>query len=140
VVLQLEGVLLFGNADDLSAKVKMLFQHTDMITLDMRRVSDIDVSGANILANLINKSRALRKHLLFCEVPPSQLASIKGLFGKRSEADELIKPDLDSALEWMEEKALLLHADKRKRMCLHFLKSIFSRACNKPVLNVSATY
>ncbi len=112
-VLQLEGVLFFGNADDLSAKVKTLFQHTDMLTLDMRGVSDIDVSGANILANLIRKSRELNKSLLFCEVPAPQLASIKGLYLQTSEADELIKPDLDSALEWMEEKSLLLHADKR---------------------------
>jgi MFS superfamily sulfate permease-like transporter len=114
-VLQLEGVLFFGNADDLSAKVKTLFQQTDMVTLDMRGVSDIDVSGANILANLISKSHELKKDLLFCEVPSSQLASIKGLFRKASEADELIKPDLDSALEWMEEKSLLLHADKRSQ-------------------------
>jgi len=113
VVLQLEGVLFFGNADDLSAKVKTLFQETDMITLDMRGVSDIDVSGANILANLIGKGRELKKSILFCEIPSAQLASIKGLFQQASEADELIKPDLDSALEWMEEKSLLLHANRR---------------------------
>jgi CRP-like cAMP-binding protein len=77
-VLQLEGVLFFGNADDLSAKVKMLFREADMIALDMRGVSDVDVSGANILANLISKN-------------------------------------LDSALEWMEEKSLLRHADKRSQ-------------------------
>jgi sulfate permease, SulP family len=114
-VLQLEGVLFFGNADDLSAKVKTLFQQTDMIALDMRGVGDIDVSGANILANLISKSRELKKSLLFCEVRSAQLARLKGLFRKASEADELIKPDLDSALEWMEEKSLLLHADQRSQ-------------------------
>ena len=48
-VMQLEGVLFFGNADDLSAQIKSLFQKTDMVTLDMRGVNDIDVSGANIL-------------------------------------------------------------------------------------------
>jgi SulP family sulfate permease len=114
-VLQLEGVLFFGNADDLSAKVKTLFQQTDMVALDMRGVSDIDVSGANILANLISKSHELKKSLLFCEVPSAQFARIKSLFSKASEATELIKPDLDSALEWMEEKSLLLHADKRSQ-------------------------
>ena len=82
MVLQLEGVLFFGNADDLSAKVKTLFQKADMIALDMRGVSDIDVSGANILANLISKSRDLKKSLLFCEIPSAQLARIKGLFSK----------------------------------------------------------
>ena len=115
MVLQLEGVLFFGNADDLSAKVKTLFQKADMIALDMRGVSDIDVSGANILANLISKSRDLKKSLLFCEIPSAQLARIKGLFLKASEADDLVKPDLDSALEWMEEKSLFLHADKRSQ-------------------------
>jgi len=114
-VLQLEGVLFFGNADDLSAKVKTLFQQTDMIALDMRAVSDIDVSGANILASLVGRSRELKKSLLFCEVPSAQLTRIKGLLGKAPEADELIEPDLDSALEWMEEKSLLLHADKRSQ-------------------------
>jgi len=114
-ILQLEGVLFFGNADDLSAQVKALFQQTDMIALDMRGVSDIDVSGANILANLIAKSHELQKRLLFCEVPAAQSDRIKGLFNNASEAGELIKPDLDSALEWIEEKSLLLHADKRSQ-------------------------
>src|SRR5262245_5127548 len=57
----------------------------------------------------------LKKSLLLCEVPSAQLARVRGLFGNASEADELIKPDLDSALEWMEEKSLLLHADKRSQ-------------------------
>jgi SulP family sulfate permease len=114
-VLQLEGVLFFGNADDLSARVKSLFQQTDMITLDMRGVNDIDVSGANILANLVSKSRELKKSLLFCDVPPAHLSAIKDLLPETAGADELIKQDLDSALEWMEEKSLLLHEDKRSQ-------------------------
>jgi MFS superfamily sulfate permease-like transporter len=115
VVLQLEGVLFFGNADDLSSKVKQLFQQADMITLDMRGINDIDVSGANILANLVNKSRELKKFLLFCNVPPSHVGIIKSLVPKTMATEELIKHDLDSALEWMEEKSLLLHADRRSQ-------------------------
>lgn len=114
-VMQLEGVLFFGNADDLSAQIKSLFQKTDMVTLDMRGVNDIDVSGANILANLVNKSRALKKFLLFCHVPPPCLKTVEGLVPKTVTVEELIKHDLDSALEWMEEKSLLLNADKRSR-------------------------
>ena len=114
-VLQLEGVLFFGNADDLSARLKALFQRTDMVALDMRGVNDIDVSGANILANLVSKSRELKKLLLFCHVPPSCLRTIERLVPKMGTVEEFIKPDLDSALEWMEEKSLLLNADKRSR-------------------------
>jgi CRP-like cAMP-binding protein/anti-anti-sigma regulatory factor len=115
VVLQLEGVLFFGNADDLSSKVKQLFQQADMITLDLRGVNDIDVSGANILANLVNKSHELKKFLLFCNVPPSHVGIVKSLVPKTIGTEELIKHDLDSALEWMEEKSLLSHADRRSQ-------------------------
>ena len=48
-VLQLEGVLFFGNAEDLAREIKDLFLRADMIALDMRAITDIDVSGANIL-------------------------------------------------------------------------------------------
>ena len=112
-VLQLEGVLFFGNADDLSARIKSLFQETDMIALDMRGVNDIDVSGANILANLVSKSRELKKCLLFCHVPSSCITTIKNLIPKTLVPEELIKHDLDSALEWMEEQSLLLNAGRR---------------------------
>ena len=115
VVLQLEGVLFFGNADDLSARIKSLFQQTDMVTLDLRGVSDIDVSGANILANLVNKSRELKKVLLFCHVPSLHLGTIKGLVPKAMDHANLIQNDLDAALEWMEERSLILNADKRSQ-------------------------
>lgn len=114
-VLQLEGVLFFGNADDLSARIKLLFQNADMVALDMRGVNDIDVSGANILANLVGKSRELKKYLLFCEVPSAHRGTIKNLLPKAVAVEEMVKPDLDSTLEWMEEQTLLLNAEKRSR-------------------------
>jgi SulP family sulfate permease len=115
VVMQLEGVLFFGNADDLSARVKQLLLHADMIALDLRGINDVDVSGANILANLASKSRELKKHLLFCNVPPLHVGLINNLVSKTRDSQDMIKPDLDAALEWMEEKSLLLYADKRSQ-------------------------
>jgi anti-anti-sigma regulatory factor len=112
-ILQLEGVLFFGNADDLSARIKHLFQNADMVTLDMRGVSDIDASGAAILENIVNKSRGLKKDLLFCDVPSAHIGIIKNLIRKAAKSEEPIKDDLDSSLEWMEEKSLLLHANRR---------------------------
>ncbi len=114
-VVLLEGVLFFGNADDLSAKVKQLFLHADLVALDMRGVSDIDVSGANILANLASKSRAQNKNLVFCGVPEPLDAIVKGVLPKGNAAEPNITRDLDAALEWMEEKSLQLHAERRDR-------------------------
>jgi sulfate permease, SulP family len=112
-VLQLEGVLFFGNADDLSVRVRTLFQKAEMVVLDMRGVNDIDVSGATILASLVSKSREMKKYLLFCHVPTSCLKTVQSLIPKMLPPEELIKNDLDSALEWMEEKSLLLNAARR---------------------------
>jgi SulP family sulfate permease len=112
-VLQLEGVLFFGNADDLSARIKELVRKADMVTLDMRGVSDIDVSGATVLANTIAKSRAQKKDLLFCGVPSAHIDIIRSIVRKVVKSDEPIKDDLDSALEWMEERSLLMHVSGR---------------------------
>jgi len=114
-VLQLEGVLFFGNADDLSVRIRRLFQASEMIALDMRGVSDIDASGAASLTNLVKKCRELKKHLLFCEVPPAHIDRIAQLAGKSDAYEQQIKSDLDSALEWMEERSLQIHADKRSK-------------------------
>lgn len=113
VVLQLEGVLFFGNADDLSARIKTLFNDADMIALDLRGVSDLDASGATILENIMTKSRGWKKDLLLCEVPPAHGNAIKTVVRKAVRNEDAIKSDLDAALEWMEEKSLHLHADKR---------------------------
>ncbi len=112
-VLQLEGVLFFGNADDLSARIKELFADADMIALDLRGISDIDVSGATILENVLAKSSGWKKELLLCEVPAAHHGVIRTLVRKAAKSEEPIKSDLDAALEWMEEKSLHLHADKR---------------------------
>ena len=123
-VVLLEGVLFFGNAEDLSAKVRQLFLQADAVALDMRGVSEIDVSGANILANLANKSRAQNKNLLFCGVSERLQAIVRGVLPKGAAADVSIHRDLDAALEWMEEMSLQLHAERRDRADVLDLRDI----------------
>jgi anti-anti-sigma regulatory factor len=120
----LNGVLFFGNAEDLSTKVRQLFVEADMVTLDMRSVSDIDVSGANILANVASKSRARNKSLLFCSVPEPLYATVMGVLPKGTAPDVSIQRDLDAALEWMEETSLQLHAEQRDRAVVLDLRDI----------------
>ena len=123
-VVLLHGVLFFGNAEDLSTKVRQLFLQADMVTLDMRGVSDIDVSGANILANVASKSRAQKKSLLFCGVSEPLHGIVKGVLPKGTAADVSIQRDLDAALEWMEEMSLQFHAERRDRADVLNLRDI----------------
>jgi sulfate permease, SulP family len=113
MILQLEGVLFFGNAEDLAGEVKDLFARTDMVTLDMRGITDIDVSGANILETLASRSRKYGKYLIFCNVPGAQMAIVRNLFDDAQMADAAIKPDLESTLEWMEEEFLRDRSGRR---------------------------
>jgi MFS superfamily sulfate permease-like transporter len=110
-VLELHGVLFFGNADDLSHTASKMFDDTDMIVLDFRGISDIDVSGATILRNIVERSRKRRKHLLFCNVPAIHAATIGQMTAGATEPS--IFADLDSALEWMEERVLQARAESR---------------------------
>ncbi|MGH6980820.1 MAG: cyclic nucleotide-binding domain-containing protein, partial [Stellaceae bacterium] len=113
MVLQLEGVLFFGNAENLAGEVKELFEEADMVALDLRSITDIDVSGANILKTLVSRSRTYGKHLLFCNVPAGQMAIVRDLFDSPEAADAAIKPDLESTLEWMEESVLRENSNQR---------------------------
>jgi sulfate permease, SulP family len=123
-VLQLEGVLFFGNAEDLAREVKDLFLRADMIALDMRAITDIDVSGANILNTLVRRSRLHGKHLFFCNVPAAQMAIVQDLFDGKDAADMAVKPDLETTLEWMEDETLRGNFDPRGQTAMLALDEI----------------
>jgi CRP-like cAMP-binding protein/anti-anti-sigma regulatory factor len=105
VVFDLEGVLFFGNADDLSRTVTDILKNADAIILDLRRIADIDVSGAAILAALFERTRKKGKWLLFCNVPAVHVTTVAGIAA--AAAESVMFPDRDSALEWIEEQVLL---------------------------------
>jgi MFS superfamily sulfate permease-like transporter len=105
-VIELQGVLFFGNGDDLADRINLLFDETDMITLDVHGITDIDISGAQVLHEIVTQARRRRKFLIFCNVPPDIARTIDELAGDEAHYGPLIKTDQDSAIEWMEEAAL----------------------------------
>jgi sulfate permease, SulP family len=110
-VLELQGVLFFGNADDLADRIVALLDEADIVTLDVHGITDIDISGAQVLHEIVSNARRRQKWLIFCNVPPdlartmNEFARGDGRFGAR------VMNDLDSAVEWMEEEALRRHAE-----------------------------
>jgi sulfate permease, SulP family len=109
VALELQGVLFFGNADDLSKLVEALLSGCDMILFDLRGISDIDVSGATILTTVVARCLARGKKVFFCNVPTT-LGSVT--FTGRASA---VLPDLDTGLERMEEETLRTATEARSR-------------------------
>ena len=112
-VLELQGVLFFGNADDIADRIVTLFDETDMIALDVRGITDIDISGAQVLHEIVANARRRGKRLIFCNVPPDVMRTVGELATGDTRDGPLIMPDLDSAIEWMEEEALRRQSEGR---------------------------
>lgn len=104
LVLELQGVMFFGNADDLCEEIGNRFRDIEMVLLDLRRVTDIDVSAIGSLQQAAAKARLQKKALLFCSVPPAHRGLLESLNDAKSVG--AVFDDVDAALEWMEEEAL----------------------------------
>jgi sulfate permease, SulP family len=115
-VLELQGVLFFGNADDLADRVVMLLDEADMVALDVHGITDIDISGAQVLHEIVANARRRQKWLIFCSVPPDLTRTIGEFARGDGRFGALLMHDLDSAVEWMEEEALRLHAEDLPRL------------------------
>ncbi len=115
-VLELQGVLFFGNADDLADRIVALLDETDMLTLDVHGITDIDISGAQVLIEIVATARRRQKWLIFCNVPPDSTRSIGEFARGDNRSGARIMNDLDSAVEWMEEEALRRRAENLPRV------------------------
>lgn len=103
VVLELQGVLFFGNADDLASELRRYDDDSDIIVLDMNRVTSVDTSGATVLQQIASRCRTRGKALLVCANNPAYLRLVEHAVEGR---DTLVCASLDSALEWAENRLI----------------------------------
>jgi sulfate permease, SulP family len=110
-ILELDGALFFGNADDLAAELRELVATDEVVLLDIRRVSDIDVSGIAALEQVAQRFADKGKALIAC----GPNAKVSRLFwwtlGKRK---DVLFPDRDTALEWAEERIIRAEAQEHE--------------------------
>ena len=110
-IYELEGYVFFGSVtkliDDVSSAVRNI-RHTpvEVIILDFRKVSGFDISSINNFVRLIN--RFSRNNLLFAFAGPPEAFNTLLIQNLDSETGKSLRffPDLDSALEWAEERLL----------------------------------
>jgi len=103
-IFELQGVLFFGNAEDLARAVTVKSSSATVVVLDLRGISDIDVSGVTVLRGLVERLLKRSIRVVFCNVPPGHSSAIRPFAGNNLQS---IFPDLDSALEVLEEEALV---------------------------------
>lgn len=117
VVLELQGPLFFGSAENLVIELEKLTKESTYFIFNFKRVSEIDSTGANILIQLQRRLRENGNHLLF-----SQLSKNESLINYL-EAMDLTKylidhntySDTDLALEWAEDHLLNQHQQQEEK-------------------------
>jgi len=111
-IVELQGVLFFGNADDLAVQLRDLHQTADIVILDMRRVSEVDTSGVAVLQQTARRFAGGAKTLVACGASPKFSKMVQIVLGK----GDVLFSDRDTALEWAEEK--IIRGEDRAQMLL----------------------
>lgn len=107
VILELDGVLFFGNSDALVDAVRALQHPTTYLVLDFRRVRDIDTSCIAVLHALIERRARQECRTVMCSIPANLKPLIADLPQRCPWTGEPIQFDTqDAALEAIENQRL----------------------------------
>lgn len=108
VLLELDGPLFFGTADQLAREIERLASRTEYLVLDFRRVTDIDATGARILQQATRDVAAKHCQLIFASInPDGARARMLAMLGGAGLPERRFWFDIaDEALEWAEEDLL----------------------------------
>jgi sulfate permease, SulP family len=108
VLVELEGMLFFGTAGELTGCVRHLAPSIDYVILGLRRVSDIDSTGARALLDLAAELDRLGKVLLVADLREhdTRMQSIRAMGGRGHLPGVRFEADVDSALQWVEDRLL----------------------------------
>jgi MFS superfamily sulfate permease-like transporter len=117
-LVELQGALFFGSTERLSTEVEALARAADYVVLDLRRVTDIDATGAMVLEQLVKRQQAAGVHVALAGL------TRKGRLGSALLASgTFLAPearrwfvDADRAIEWAELRLLreAEHAPRRE--------------------------
>jgi SulP family sulfate permease len=115
-IIELQGSLFFGTADQLYVSLEPELKKRDFVILDMRRIQTVDVTAAHLLEQVEETLVTRKAFLIFTAIPPNlpsgrdmqQYFDQIGLI----RPDSLVRvfPDLDDALEWVEDRIIAEYA------------------------------
>jgi SulP family sulfate permease len=107
-VIELDGALFFGTAEEADEQIEHLTHQAEFIVLDFGRVTDVDASGARVLLHAASAVRRAGKHLLLAALSPrdSRTRLIRDMDVHQHLGDAQFFPDTDRALEHAEDRLL----------------------------------
>jgi sulfate permease, SulP family len=116
LVLELQGVLFFGSAEMLSDHVSRApVAATRTIVLDMRRVTEIDATGAQVLADIHAILAGKNQRLALALAKNTETAARLSEAGiLEAIGAECIFDDIDRAIEWAEDDVIRVNSQVNK--------------------------
>ena len=113
MVFELEGPLFFGTSDSVAKVIDEIIQtETDYIIVDLRHVSDIDSTGANILVRISDRCRDKNKQMVLSSVSlmrrSDALCALLSVSEGKCDDERRCRcfETIDDALGWAEDRVL----------------------------------
>ena len=112
VVCELQGSLFFGTTDQLFSELEEDLKDRKYVILDMRHVQSVDFTATHMLKQIEDYLHERQGRLLLCELPHNLPTGqdLQAYFDEvglmRPYRNVSIFPELDDALEWVEETIL----------------------------------
>ncbi|HEV7477457.1 MAG TPA: cyclic nucleotide-binding domain-containing protein, partial [Burkholderiales bacterium] len=112
LVMELQGALFFGSAEKVANEIAaQMREDARYVILDLRRITEIDSTGAEILQDINADLTSQGKFLLLSVAQPSAPAELLADFGVADAVTrDRILPDLDRAIAWAEDDLLRTEA------------------------------
>jgi sulfate permease, SulP family len=110
LVLELEGPVFFGTAENLALYLESAWRDdVSYVVIDLKRVNEIDSTGAKVLLQAHDRLTREGKHLLLSSFPGSgSLADfLKDMGVTAALTRNRLFPDIDRAIEWAEDHLIL---------------------------------
>ena len=109
-VLELEGPVFFGTAENLALRLDDLISSgASYVLIDLKRVNEIDSTGARIMLAAHDKLTKRGKHMLISglDAHPAVATILKDMGITTALGAAKLFPDIDGAIEWAEEHLIL---------------------------------
>lgn len=116
IICELQGQLFFGTTDQLFTELEPHLSECSFVVLDMQRVQSLDFTAANMLKQIHNRVRKRDGYLILASIPLSLSTGqnvksyLESLGFTETEMNLKFFPDLDTALEWVEDEILQTEA------------------------------
>jgi MFS superfamily sulfate permease-like transporter len=109
-VLELEGPIFFGTAENLALRLDDLLQGgASYLLLDLKRVNEVDSTGARIILAAHDRLTKRGKHMLIAGLGarPQVASTLKDMGVTTALGSGKVFDDIDGAIEWSEEHLIL---------------------------------